>query len=203
MSLQLPVRAQGYDRDGSAWVEMTTSTDASLGGAGVKLQHPVRVGQVLHLALPLPRRFRVNDAFSPSYRVYAVVRAVHPDGRAGVRFLGPDAPPGTATAGDRRKSQRKRGVFFLVLRGIMPSGDLDERLAEATVAEDLGEGGACVRTSLVLSVGDIVWLAEAAGPFRTRAEVRNVTPGKDGVVRLNLMFLDGAPPERLFGTVPR
>src|SRR5919197_1116138 len=71
MSLRLPVRAQGYDIDGTPWVEMTTSVDASTGGTSLDLRHAVRVGQILHLQMPLPRRFRSFDPYSPSYRVYA------------------------------------------------------------------------------------------------------------------------------------
>jgi PilZ domain-containing protein len=199
MSLRLPVRAQGYDPDGSPWVEITTSADASAGGAAVDLQHPVRVGQVVQLQMPLPRRFRSFDPFSPAYRVYAVVRSRQPDGRTGLRFLSEEEPqraPAPALV-ERRRGIRREGPFVFVLRCIALDGELDARRGEATVAENLGPGGACLKTSLSLARGDVVWVAEAGGPFRTRAEIRNVGLGRDGVSRVNVMFLDADAPERL------
>jgi PilZ domain-containing protein len=198
MNLRLPVRAQGYDPDGSPWVEMTTSADASVGGAAIDLQHPVRVGQVVQLQMPLPRRFRSFDAVSPSYRVYAVVRSRQPDGRTGVRFLANDeARAAGPTLVDRRRGDRRPGPFLLVLRCIDAVGELDPDRAEATVADNLGPGGACVKTTLSLARGDVIWVAEAGGPFRSRAEVRNLASGRDGIGRAHLMFLDGQAPERL------
>ena len=199
MSLRLPVRAQGYDPDGSPWVEMTTSADASVGGTAIDLHHPVRVGQVVQLQLPLPRRFRSFDPISAAYKVYAVVRSRQPDGRTGLRFLSPEEPARAAgpTRVDRRKGERRPGPFLFLLRCIDGTGELDPDRAEATVADNLGPGGACVKTSLSLARGDVVWVAEAGGPFRSRAEVRNVMAGRDGVGRANLMFLDGDTPERL------
>ena len=199
MSLRLPVRAQGYDPDGSPWVEMTSSADASLGGAAVDLQHPVRVGQVVQLQMPLPRRFRAFDPFSPSYRVYAVVRSRQPDGRTGLRFLSNEEPsrPSAPALVERRRGQRRDGQFLLLLRCIGADGELDARRGEATVADNLGPGGARVKTSLSLAKGDVVWLAEAGGPFRTRAEIRNVTLGRDGVARLGVMFMDAQAPDRM------
>jgi hypothetical protein len=198
MSLSLPVRAQGYDPDGAPWVEMTRSADASLGGTAIDLQHPVRVGQVVQLQMPLPRRFRTFDPFAPAYRVYAVVRSRQPDGRTGFRFLANEEAGRTAPAlVERRREPRRDGVFVFVLRCIAEDGELDSRRGEATVADNLGPGGARIKTSLSLARGDVVWVAEAGGPFRTRAEVRNVAAGRDGVARVNVMFLDAKAPERM------
>lgn len=202
MNLSLPVRAQGYDPDGSPWVEMTQSADASLGGAAIDLQHPVRVGQVVQLQIPLPRRFRTFDPFSPAYRVYAVVRSRQADGRTGFRFLS-NEEPGRASAPalvERRREPRRDGVFVLVLRCIAEDGELDSRRGEATIADNLGPGGARIKTTLSLARGDVVWVAEAGGPFRTRAEVRHVSVGRDGVARVNVMFLDAQAPERMLAS---
>src|SRR4029450_1228406 len=54
-------------------------------------------GRVLHLAAPLPRRFRSFDAETPSYFVYAIVRHAAPveEGwRVGVMFFGKEPPKG-------------------------------------------------------------------------------------------------------------
>ena len=68
---------------------------------------------------------------------------------------------------------------------------------EQTVAENLSKGGARVLTSLPVSKGDIILVEEVDGPFRTRAEIRNIYIGKDKVPRLNLKFLDTEAPDRL------
>ena len=79
--MKLPVRVQGRESDGTTWEEMSTCEDASAGGLGLKLNRPVVLGQVLHLSLPLPQRFRQYDLTDPSYRVYTLVRNVRPAAR--------------------------------------------------------------------------------------------------------------------------
>src|SRR5512147_2904433 len=98
--MKLPVRVQGRDTDGTAWEEMSTCEDASAGGVGLRLDRPVVLGQVLHLSLPLPQRFRQYDLTDPSYRVYTLVRNVRPAPGGGVRigvlFLGKHPPRGAS-----------------------------------------------------------------------------------------------------------
>src|SRR3990170_2312156 len=80
MNLALPVRVQGQYPDGVTWEDMTSTSDASEGGASVKLSRAVLRGQALFLSLPLPKRYRVFDLTSPTYRVYAVVCSIKPGG---------------------------------------------------------------------------------------------------------------------------
>jgi hypothetical protein len=68
---------------------------------------------------------------------------------------------------------------------------------ELTVADNLAKGGAHVLTSLEFMKGDVVLLRQAGGDFDTRAEVRDVLTGEDGLRRLHLKFLDGQAPDRL------
>jgi hypothetical protein len=68
---------------------------------------------------------------------------------------------------------------------------------ELTVAESLSKGGAQVKTSLGFMTGDVILLQEAGGGYATRAEVRGVETGPDGIARLHLKFLDRPAPERL------
>jgi hypothetical protein len=68
---------------------------------------------------------------------------------------------------------------------------------EFTVAENLSKGGARVLTTLPVVKGEIIIVEEMAGPFRSRAEIRNIYIGKDKVPRLNLRFLDAEAPDRL------
>src|SRR5512143_2808799 len=76
--MKLPVRVQGRDADGTAWEEMATCEDGSAGGVGLRFNRTVVLGQVLHLSLPLPERFRQYDLTDPSYRLPALVRNVRP-----------------------------------------------------------------------------------------------------------------------------
>ena len=207
MTLSLPVRIQGQYPDGEPWEEMTTTSDASLGGASAGLGRMVLRGQAVYLSLPLPRRFRMHDMSSPSYRVYAVVCSVKSGGEVGLRFLGKDppsgyvrngaglflTPPSASAASDRRAAPRKDGVFFFVLR---PAGDGDRR-EETIVADNLGAGGARVKTTQPFARGEVVEVVEAGGAFKTRAAVRQSYVGEDSVWRLHLMFLDEQAPSRL------
>ncbi|HSB61805.1 MAG TPA: PilZ domain-containing protein [Vicinamibacteria bacterium] len=68
---------------------------------------------------------------------------------------------------------------------------------ELTVADNLSRGGAHVLTTLDFSMSDVILLQEADGSFATRAEVRAVLEGPDGIVRLHLRFLDRELPARL------
>ena len=209
--LKIPVRVQGRDADGAAWNEMATTADASGGGLGLVLNHPVRLGQCLHLALPLPKRFRLHDPTDQSYRVYVLVRSVFgsiPPARVGVLFLGKHPPRGASDPlpqevflmpsdpkpSDRRQFPRHEVRLCVTLgRPEMPG----TARSEETVAENLSRWGALVKTALPVAKGEMVLVNECAGRYRSRAEIRNVSIGTDGTVRLNLLFLDGPVPDEL------
>lgn len=204
MSLTLPVRVQGQYPDGATWEDMTSISDASMGGASVKLSRTVLRGQALFLSLPLPKRYRTFDLTLPTYRVYAVVCSVKPGGELGLRFLGKNppggyrrndsglflSPPVSPPTSDRRAAPRRDGVFFFVLK---PNDDRGSRREETTVADNLGPGGARIRTTQIFAHGEVLEVSEAGGSFTTRASVRNAYLGEDSVWRLNLMFLDMVP----------
>src|SRR5262245_26727117 len=213
--MRLPVRVQGRDADGTVWDEITTSEDANPHGIGLTLQHPVQVGQVLHLSLPFPKRLRQHDLNEASYRVYALVRNVRsarPAARIGLMLIGKHPPRGTDSLPsglflmpndpvpvERRKFDRHAVMLAIRLEGSYALGGVVRE--ERTVAENLGKWGAQVKTSLPVARGDIV-VVEEAGGFKTRAEIRNVTIGPDGAPRLNLLFLDEQTPERLLPPDP-
>ena len=210
LNLALPVKVQGQYPDGKAWEEMTTTSDASLGGASVKLSRTVLRGQAVFIALPLPKRYRTFDLTSPTYRLYAVISSVKPTGEVGLRFLGRNPPGGytrneaglflappvdvTPVRSERRTAPRREGVFFFVLK---PNDDSGIRREEATVADNIGVGGARMKTTQNFAHGEVVEVWEAGGMFRTRASVRNAYVGEDSVWRINLMFLDAPAPDRL------
>jgi PilZ domain-containing protein len=219
LGLKLPVRVSGFDQQGHQWTEMSTVLDVSASGASFVLKHSVARGNVLHLLVPLPKRFRSYDLGEASYHVYALVRSTRsdPDGtRVGALFLGkhpprgfekepsaiyllPDDPdPGRAAhaSPQERRVHRRLDVFVnLVVKRL--DGRTDGLTEERTIAENIGRGGARVLTSLLVLTGDVVMVQEVDGDFRTRAEVRNVYVGPDHVPRLCLRFLDQEAPPRL------
>ena len=88
---------QAYNADGSTFEDRAELCDASTRGASFLLGQPLDTGRVLHLAAPLPRRFRSFDAETPSYFVYAIVRHAKPVDerwRVGVMFFGKEPPKG-------------------------------------------------------------------------------------------------------------
>ena len=211
--MKIPVRVQGREPDGHTWEEISSCEDASAGGVGLLLKRSVVLGQVLHLSLPLPQRFRQYDLTDPSYRTYTLVRNVRPAPCGGVRigvvFLGKSPPrgahalpgelylmPGDPTPVERRRFQRQLARLSLKLGAEQAPGGV--AVEERTVAEDISQRGAQVRASTLPVVkGAILLVEEIGGDFKTRAEVRNISIGADGQPRLNLLFLDFPTPERL------
>jgi hypothetical protein len=215
--MRFPVRVQGRDSDGTTWEEMSSCEDASAGGVGLKLTRPVVLGQVLHLSMPLPQRFRQYDLTDPSYRIYTLVRNVRPAPGGGMRvgllFLGKHPPrgaesrpgelflmPGDPTPVERRRFQRILARLSLRLEAEHAPGGV--AMEEKAVAEDVSLRGAQVRASTLPVVrGAILQVEEIGGDFKTRAEVRNISIGQDGHPRLHLLFLDAAAPERMLPAV--
>lgn len=205
--LDVPLHVEGHDADHERWTEMTRSCDVSEGGLAFTLAHRVDLGSLLHLSLPLPRRFRRYEPTASSYKTYALVRDVEGAGpyRVGVKFFGQQAPKGHfdhpgmryRLPGDRaERHERRRGRRLDIFTNVVlrvPGAGREER----TIAENIGRGGARALTSLPLRKGDVVEFEEIGGAFRTRAEVRNVYVGEDRIPRLNLHFIDAPAPEHL------
>jgi hypothetical protein len=206
--LKLPVRVQGRDADGAGWEEMSTCEDASMGGVALLVAHPVRPGQVLHLSVPLPSRFRQYDVNDSSYRTYALVRHTRPAAetlRVGVLFLGRHPPRGADSL--------PAGLFLMpgehAVRPARPGPTLRLRLEaehapggiaqeEDAPVEHLGPRVATVRTArLPVARGTVLAVEEKGGEFRSRAEVTSIAIGTDGVPRVSLRFLDAPVPDRL------
>jgi hypothetical protein len=213
MKLSVPVRVQGHTQEGTAWEEMTTCEDVSDGGASFNLKHASFPGQVLLLALPLPKNFRQYALSETSYTTYGLVRSVlraWPTARIGVMFLGRNPPRGYAEnpggryllpndpkpAPKERRAQRRVDVFVNLRLKLVDAAGRTLR-EEQTVTENLGRGGVRVMTSLPFTKGDRVVVEDLAGTFHIPAEIRNLYIGKDGVPRLNLFFLNGGAPAEL------
>jgi hypothetical protein len=206
MSLGIPVRVQGHNADGSLWEEMTVTEDAYTGGVSFVIKHPIALGHVVYLLLPLPKNFRRYDHTSPSYTVYAVVRNTNPvlaGLRVGVMLLGRTPPKGFA---------EKPGGRFLLATDVVARGRTEERRKgqrfdlpvlvrltrhvdgaapqhEQSITRNLGLGGAQVLTSLPVAKGEVIEIEALDGSFRTRAEVQHTAVGKDNIPYLNVHFL--------------
>ena len=202
------MRVQGREPDGSVFEEMTSCTDASAGGASIRLARPVRQGQALLLSLPLPSQFRQYDVTSQSYRVYALVRSVTPSAkeppRVGLLFYGRHPPQGAEVLpgglflieGDPRPASTGTGIAVLLrLPAEQAPGGVEQE--ERAPVESVGERGARVRVGrLPLMRGAVLRLEEIGGDFATAAEVEQLRIGEDGEPRVDLVFLDAPPPER-------
>jgi hypothetical protein len=105
--------------------------------------------------------------------------------------------PVPGAPGDRERRQHPRFSLFVnfTLQQVDEFGAVLKE--ELTVADSLGRGGAQFMTTLDFSVGDEVIVQEAGGGFATRAQIRAVTRGADGVGRLHVKFLDRAAPDRI------
>jgi hypothetical protein len=202
MSVRLPVQIQGFDVDGMAWDEMTSTDDVSFGGVSFQLRHAVALGQAVHLSLPMPKRFRRYDLTTPSYRVYAIARKVEPVAvgqRVGVMFLGRNAPQGFASAnerfllaGDRPPEPERRtlprfplAMQLRVRRQLCGAGTPAEEFA---LTENVSLEGALLLTTLPIMKGETVELEEIGGGFRSLAEVEKIIIGRDNLPRLSLRF---------------
>jgi PilZ domain len=216
LALTMPVRVAGFGADGQPWTEMSTVKDLTASGAAFLLKHPVTRGHVLHLSLPLPKRFRSYDLGDASYHVYVLVRSAHPQppgARVGVMFLGKHPPrgfdkepaglyllpndPPPARMRDRRVGTRLE--VFVNVRLTRREG-VDGPQDERTIAENIGRNGARVMSALPVEAGEILLLTEIDGDFETRVQVRGLYVGPDKIPRLNLHFLDCEAPDRLVPT---
>ena len=114
---------------------------------------------------------------------------------AGMPAVVPPPMPPMPTPERRRVTRLDIFVNFVLRR----EGTLGTVLQEErTIAENVGRGGARVMTTMTsVGAGDIVYLEEVGGPFKTRAEVRGAYVGKDKIRRLNLRFLDSPAPDYL------
>lgn len=105
------------------------------------------------------------------------------------------ASPSPADPNERRAHPRFQMFLNFTIQQVDEWGAVLQE--ELTVAESLSKGGAKVKTSLGLVKGDVILLQEMESGFATRAEVRGVQTGPDGIARLHLKFLDRPAPERL------
>jgi len=156
-------------------------------------QNGYRVGTMFFGKHP-PRGFEANPAgrFLLPWDVNpasAPAPSVHRPARHAAEPELPTDPTG------RRRAERFDVLVNLLIQQADEWGEVLKE--ELTVTDDLGQGGAKVRTTLELVPGDVVLVRESGGPFEARAEVCGASLGADGVRRLHLKFLHGKAPMHL------
>jgi hypothetical protein len=102
LELQLPVRVYCRESLDQEWVEMTRLSDVTPFGTRFVIAHPVEIGRLLHLTLPMPRQLRCFDHVEDQYRVWSLIRHTRglpsqtgsslPRFEVGVAFIGKRAP---------------------------------------------------------------------------------------------------------------
>jgi hypothetical protein len=207
LPITIPVRVRGREAAGNAWEEVAACLDASEGGLAIVMAHPVRMGQVLHLSVPLPARFRQYDLAEASYRVYGLVRntrAHQARSRVGVMFLGPTPPRGSEPLpselyrlpGDREALREPAMALVLRLEAEEAPGGVAQQ--ENAVVERLTPTNAIVRVRyLPVGKGTILTIGDIAGAYASRAEVTAISIEDMGHARLVLNVLDAPIPNRM------
>lgn len=205
LKFAIPVRVTGVDGPGDEkWREMAETLDISRTGVRLRLNRPVRYGQVLYLSLPLPAKLRSHGFADNSYNVYALVRRIEaPKKEAriiGIEFIGEHPPPGYLEkpwgtfrtrrwAGNERRRavrhERAEAVRIEYISAAMPS-----TLREEAMTENVSRTGLRLIVRAAPPEFDLLRITSAARHFEGLAILRNRFQGKDGRERLCLQFLN-------------
>ena len=182
------------DHPGARFLLPSDAQGAPPAGAALSAAETLRPTPAAHLSpdATLPPPVREAQAASPSQ---ARPSPPAPDG--GARPVEAEAPPvpGAPDGKERRRHPRFSLFVNFTIQQVDEFGAVLQE--ELTVADSLGKGGAQVMTTLDFGPGDVVLIQEAGGGFATRAEIRSLTRGADGVGRLHLKFLDRPAPDRV------
>ena len=218
LALTLPIRIFCRETADYEWTEKTRLLDVNQFGAGFTLTRPVEVGRLLHLSIPLPHQIRCYDQFEPQYPIWGLVRYISilksepPWFRVGVAFVGKHAPasyqedpttkydplPIMTGAGSlwrltRRplEPERREARLTIPLEVVVEAFDGNGRSAmrEHTVTEVITSLGACIPSTLEVSVGRVLRISSVTDGISIFATVRSRELGADGITRLGLEFI--------------
>ena len=194
----------GYHRKAGKWTEDVETVDASCTGVTLRLRHRVRHGTILYVTLPLPEQLRSHDLKEPNYRVYALVRRVHPvkDGMrvTALEFVGEHPPVGYLdkpwatfqtkpwTGVERRRSPRKPGGQMIWVEYF--TEDLQCLRQEAGRTEDVSEGGLRIAVKGAPPEFEFVRVSYPERGMESYAVVCNRFLKDDGLERLCLRLID-------------
>ena len=97
----LPVRVKCHESEDHKWEELTNLLDVTPFGSRLRIKHPIELGRLLHLTLPLPPHLRCFDHQEEQYRIWSLVRHIKslsasdeepPHFEIGIAFIGKDCP---------------------------------------------------------------------------------------------------------------
>src|SRR5262245_48753255 len=152
VGLWIPVRVEGHDAAGKTWSEISKSLDASPRGVAFVLKHPVAVGDLVEITLPLPKQLRSHDLGAATYRTYAKVASsakVAAGSRIGAAFLGKEKPEGygeePAQPAPQERRRGKRGALLLKVQLRFDQPQAGAR-SETALLEDFSANGAQVQS---------------------------------------------------------
>ncbi len=217
LPLNLPIRVACRETAECEWIEKSRLTDVNQFGAGFTLTRPVEVGRLIHLSTPMPHQLRCYDHSKSTYSVWGLVRHVSalPQQsvfRIGVAFIGKHAPasyqddptcryePLPLKSGKscmwsltRRPFVKQRRETRLIVPLEVLVEALDENgcpsVQEHTVTETISTLGACIPSSLDVSVGRVLRIRSVADGVSIFAAIRSREVSVDGITRLGLEFI--------------
>jgi len=208
LSINIPGRITGFKKDGEKWNEMVRTIDVSRMGASLAMKEHPKIGQVLHLTLPLPAKLRSHGYTEPSYHTYVLVHRVEPtttDSRVvGVEFLGVrppteyfDTPWSVFRAAewkgpDRRRAPRINRVEPLAIQYLNQS--LEVLGSGPGKTENISAHGARICVADPAPDFEFLRITSSSTGFESLAAVCNRYRGKDSRLRLCVRFLEGQWP---------
>jgi hypothetical protein len=204
LSMNIPGRITGFTKTGEKWNEIVRTVDVSRMGASLAMKEHPKVGNVLHLMLPLPTKLRSHGYTEPSYTTYVLVHRVEPttsDSRVvGVEFLGVRPPseyfdspwsvfrPAEWRGPDRRRVLRIERTEAVALQFLDQSFEMVGRGSAKT--ENISTFGARICVTEQAPDFEFLRVNSTATGFESLAAVCNRYRGTDGRLRLCIRFLD-------------
>jgi hypothetical protein len=204
LNLNIPGRVTGFRREGGKWNEVIRTIDVSRMGASLSMKEHPKVGNVLHLTLPLPVKLRSHGYTDPSYNTYALVHRVEPttgESRVvGVEFLGARPPaeyfdspwsvfkPAEWRGPDRRRAVRIERAEPILLQYLNQSF---EKIGTGTAkTENISSSGARICVAEPGPDYEFIRISSGETGFEGLAAVCNRYRGADGRFRLCVRLLD-------------
>lgn len=76
MKIEIPIDVIYNENTDKSWQESTKTEEISICGGGFRISRPIEPKRLVHLRLPMPKRFRLFDFGRENYDVWGVVRYV-------------------------------------------------------------------------------------------------------------------------------
>ena len=202
--LSLMGRITRTDDQGRNVQEMVKTLEVSKTGASFLTRYSPKVGNILHVAMPMPLRLRQHGHAEPAYTTYALVRRVRPFDQdhniVGVEFLGARPPrqycqrPGAVfdvdnwNGADRRRWPRVTREEIVALRYLDKSSAVIGVSLGTT--ENVGRRGARIRLEKPAPDFHLLRITCAGVGFESLAALCRSYRGPDSRERLCVNFTE-------------